>query len=238
MTNIAITTKLGYNFKNANQISGWIYKRFDDMTAFGLFVRERGGIRATPLGKEATDPYDSAKAAEGKKKAIYKFPLLKKAAEEWNLVVPDQDAFPAKLADLSLVDWVEAKKHSDALQKLISDCFTHLRPSIEIQGSATMASGTIGAALMGSIVPLSTVDRGDMTVVEHSFGAPFGEVRTVVGTVVVKNAATLKLARSLLDVLESEIKESEASGKKATKESKSGKGGRNEPKTPDAEEKG
>src|SRR5437879_2025422 len=107
MTNINITTKLGYTFKNANQISGWIYKRFDDMGGFGLFSRERGGVRATSLGKEATDPYDSEKAREGKKKAIYKFPLLKKAAEEWSLTVPDQDAFPARLAELASVDWLE-----------------------------------------------------------------------------------------------------------------------------------
>lgn len=238
MTNIVITGKLGYNFKNANQISGWIYRRFDDMAGFGLFTRERGGVRITALGKEATDPYDQEKARQGKAKAIFKFPLLKKAAEDWKMEVPDQDAFPAKLAELAAVDWVEAKKHSEVLQKLISDCFTHLRPTINVGvGMAGVHSTTVADSGFTPVPELGKQAAPTLETGPIGYGKPFGELRTIVGTVVVKNMATLRLARSTLDVLEEEIKESEANEKaeksKASKESKSGKNSGEDSKTPD-----
>lgn len=220
MPNIFVTSKLGYTFKNANQISGWIYKRIDDMASFGLFTRERGGIRITDLGKEATDPYDSEKARKGKTKAIYKFPIFERGAKAWNFLVPNQDAFPAKLGELTSMDWTEARKHSETLQKLISDAFLHLKPSIEVGRN----TGSLPAHF-----PMPQ-DRGEIS--NMSIGgtsqvggtSPFGEVRTIIGTVVITDSDTLKLAQSFLDVLATKIEEQKRADRsektKASKEEK------------------
>ncbi len=234
MPYLSITQKLGYNVKNPAGISGYIYRRFDEMCAFGLFGREKGGVRTTELAKEALDPYDAERARLGKKKSISKFPILAKAITDWKGRLPDQDAFPAKLAELASVDWVEAKKHSEILQKLISDCFTYIKPAFETVGSGVTASATetIGGFLSGTIPTsqMSALDREEKQAVTQ-VGSPFGELRTLVGTVVIKNMATLRLARSTLDVLEGEIKEQETE-KKMPRESKSGKGSGEETKAP------
>jgi hypothetical protein len=217
MSNLQVTQKLGYNYKDGKGISGWVYKRFDEMCLFGLFVRERGGIRTTDLAKDAFDPYDATKAAQARIQAISKIPLFAKAIADWKGLIPDQEKFPAKLKELASVDWVEARKHSDVLEKIISDCFSYVKPSFEIKTATTAGAPLLTTSDVG-LVPMSSMEREVTQVAETgsvAYGKPFGELRTVVGTVIVKNAATLKLARNLLDVIEGEIKETEAAQKKA-----------------------
>src|SRR6266540_890244 len=74
--NIDTAKKLGYNVKSPSAISGTIYKRFDDVCAFGLTMRDRGGLKATPLAIDAVDPYDSRKAEEAKAKAVRSIKLI------------------------------------------------------------------------------------------------------------------------------------------------------------------
>ena len=191
MPSIDAAHKLGYNVKNAAAIGGQIYKRINDLCVFGLFTRERGCLKTTPLAVEALDPYDSTKATEGKAKAIRKIKLVERAFDAWNAEIPDETAFPAKLVDITGISWQEAQKHGKAVRTLIIEAFQYLKPS---------------AALPAPIV--QEADRRELTISRPAVvqetttvSTPYGEVRTTMGTIVVKDKRTWKIAKELLYAL-------------------------------------
>ncbi len=226
MPYLAVVQKLGYNIKDPRGISGYIYRRFDDMVSFGLFKRERGGIRTTDLSKQALDPYNQENARQGKARCVRNVAIVGKAYDEWGGQLPQDDAFAGKLSDLAGVDWLEAKKHVDPLKALFSDCFQYLEASRGLPSPLATNLG-VPAKGMPSISPTYT---GFPEVRENKLGQigemPLGELRTTAGSIVIRNASTLRLARSLLDVLEEEItkssalqdRESEATGGKGSGE--------------------
>jgi hypothetical protein len=212
MPNLDVAQKLGYKVKNPAGIPGYVYKRFDDMCVFGLFQRERGGVRTTDLAVKALDPYDQTKSRDGLAKAIRNVEIIGKAFDEWRGVVPDDTAFPAKLAALTGVEWVEAKKHVEGLRRLFTECFPYLKttgpPPMKPQLAETQKAGSEVRSVAQP--PLTT----------GATGGPYGEVRTTMGTIVIGSKATLNLARNLLDILEDEIAKVEAEEKKSAKSKK------------------
>jgi hypothetical protein len=203
MPYIKVSEKLGYNIKNPAGISGYIYRRFDEMCAFGLFKRERGGIRLTDLARDALNNIDQEKAKEAITKAIYKFPIIKKAFFDWNGEIPDDDALPTKLAELVSVDYNVAEKHSEAVKRFISDCFRYLKASGGLQAPLAMQPSDRREINLGDTrITTASTPSGSILV---------GELKTTIGTVLIRNKATLELAKNLLNVLEKELP-SETSG--------------------------
>ena|SRR2546426_6017506 len=197
MPNLSVVQKLGYNVKNPAGISGYIYRRFDDMEMWGLFKRERGNVRVTDLAKQAIDPYNRENSIKGRRKAIAMVPIVAKAFEEWKGELPDDEAFPARLVSLTSADWTEARKHSEPLKSIMADSFSYLRDSE-------------GANLVTVQTPEAVAITQQTTPLPESFppsGALLGELKTVIGSVVIRNGPTLKLARNILDVLEGEIQD-------------------------------
>jgi len=127
----AAAEELGYHIKSPGAISGYIYKRFDDICMFGLTTRERKVMKATPLAEKALDPTDPARAAEGKAEAIRNIEIIALAYDEWNGEIPSETAFPAKIAKLANVSWIEAEKHAESLRKLFMECFPYLKAAPE-----------------------------------------------------------------------------------------------------------
>jgi hypothetical protein len=123
----AAAEELGYKIKHPAAISGYIYKRFDDICMFGLTTRERKVMRITSLAEKALDPTDPERAAEGKAEAIRKIQIIARAFDEWNGEIPSETAFPAKIAKLANVSWIEAEKHVESLRKLFIETFPYLR---------------------------------------------------------------------------------------------------------------
>jgi hypothetical protein len=94
---------------------------------YNVMARERGFMVATDVAKEALDPYDPRKAAEGKVKAIRQIPIVKEAFTKWNGEIPQETAFPSKLVDLLSIQWQEAQKHAESLRKLFIELFPYLK---------------------------------------------------------------------------------------------------------------
>jgi len=189
--NIDAAQALGYNVKDRAAISGTIYKRINDLEMFQLFVRERGGLKTTELAAQALNPYDSTQAAEGKVKALRNITLINRAFDAWNGEIPDETAFPAKLAEITGVSWLEAQKHVSVVRKLIIEAFQYLKSS---------------AALPAPIV--QEADRRELEISKPivaqeaaTVSTPYGEVRTTMGTIVVKDKRTWKIAKELLYAL-------------------------------------
>jgi len=198
MPNMDAVTKLGYSVKNPAAISGPIYRKLSDLCAFGLFERVRAAIKTTILAGEALDPYDSAKAADGKARAVRNIAIVGKAFDAWGGEIPDDTAFPAKLIQIAGVDWQEAQKHTEMLKTLFNETFPYLKPSA------------------GVVAPMSeapTVGRREPISVSTTPNAkPFGELRTTLGSIVIKDKGTLKLATQLLELLGEQFgKEEESS---------------------------
>jgi len=126
MSNVAIAEALGYKAPKADAISGYIFRKFDDVCAYGLMKRQRGYLRAVDIAVQALDPYDAEKAREGKAKAISQIVIVKEAFTKWNGEVPTETAFPSKLTDLTGVSWQEAQKHAESLRKLFIELFPYL----------------------------------------------------------------------------------------------------------------
>jgi len=195
--NLNAAQELGYTVKDAAAISGTIYKRINDLCMFNLTLRERGGLRATPTATEAVDPYDSTKAADGKAKALRSIPLIAKAFDAWSGEMPDETAFPAKLGELTGVQWQEAQRHSDAVRRLLVEAFGYLK------SSPTLPPSQIVPLIYGPPV----VENKQPTPAPKP--QPYGELRTTMGTIVVRDKRTWKIAKELLDALGEEFGVSE-----------------------------
>jgi hypothetical protein len=126
MSNKAVAEALGYKIKDPKAISGYIFRKFDDMCAYNLLKRERGYLETTSLAEEALDPYDSRKAEEGKAEAIRQMPIVNKAFTQWNGKIPPETAFPSKLKDLLGLSWQDAQKHGKTVRKLLIEVFPYL----------------------------------------------------------------------------------------------------------------
>ena len=127
MSNKDVGEALGYKIKNPDAISGYIFRKFDEICLYGLMKRERGFISVTDIAKDALDPYDSRKAEDGKARAIRKMSIVSKAFTEWNGEIPQETAFPSKLVDLLAIQWQEAQKHTESLRKLFIEVFPYLK---------------------------------------------------------------------------------------------------------------
>lgn len=181
---------LGYKVANPNAISGSIYKRINDLVAFGLFTRERGALRTTDLAVDALDPYNTAKAADGKARAVRNVAIIGKAFDAWNGQLPDDTAFPAKLTQITGINWQESQKHVEALKKLFNETFQYLKSSAAI------------VAPIAAETPLTpALDRREIGISTEINAKPFGELRTTLGSIVIKDTGTYKLAKQLLDLL-------------------------------------
>lgn len=196
ISNFDAAKKLGHSVTNPTAISGWIFKRFEDACAFGLLKKERGGLKSTDLALEALDPYNTERANAGNAKAVRNIKLVADAFDAWNGEIPDATAFPAKLAQIANISWQEAQKHAESLRKLFIELFPYLKSSTGLQ---TPISG-------------EPSDRGGMSLPKHeetlstNRTMPFGEVKTTIGSIIVRDEDTLNLARALLDLLEKQFK--------------------------------
>ena len=192
--NIDAVTKLGYTVKDPAAISGPIYKRINELVTFGLFTRDRGVLKTTDLAASALDQYDSVKATEAKARSIRNIQIIGKAFDAWEGKIPDNPAFPAKLVQLTGVTHAEAQKHVESLKKLFNETFSYLKAS----------PGTL-APLIETTMPVDRRDSGGMVqqaVTEASIVVqPRGEMRTTIGTIIVKDKTTWKIARDLLRAL-------------------------------------
>lgn len=191
--------KFGYNIKTDASISGWIYKRFDDVCIFGLLTREKKCMKTTDLAIKALDPTDTARAAEGKAEAVRKVQLIAKAYDEWNGEIPSETAFPAKIASVTGVNWVEAKKHTKALMTIFGETFPYLKAAPELPAAEvpkSKVSEEIEKPAEEGMVPLTP--------------SPWLEGK--VGGVYVRiprSKKGLETAKKLLELLEAEIPDEE-----------------------------
>jgi hypothetical protein len=197
ISNFDAAKKLGHSVTNPTAISGWIFKRFEDACAFGLLKKERGGLKTTDLAVEALDPYNNEKSDAGKAKAIRNIKLVADAFDAWNGELPDTTAFPNKLAQITDISWQDAQKQAEVVRKLFNELFPYLKPSAGLQTPVLGEPSDRG----GINIPTKREETRSATTF-----APYGEVKTTMGSIIVRDEDTLSIARSLLDLLEKQIK--------------------------------
>lgn len=210
---IEATKILGYNIKDPSAIPGYVYKRFDELCYFGLLARDKPnrGLRSTELGRRAFDPDYQTKANEAKAEAVRNVPIVAKAFTDWKGKIPEDNAFPARLADLASVTRLEAENHVTDLKKLISECFPVLQ-----------SSGQPSPLRRAEIVqPDFGTGRGEKRLVDAPTSGPglnegtdYGELRTTIGSVNITDTVTLGLAKHLLEALETRLAEEKKTPKK------------------------
>jgi hypothetical protein len=201
MANKDMAEALGYKVKNPAAISGYIFRKFDDVCAYGLMKRERGYVTVTELASEALDPFDQRRAQEGKAKAIRQIPIVNDAFTQWNGEIPSETAFPAKLADFEGISWQEAQKHSESLRKLFIEAFPYLK---SVQTLPQMGGGStppMGGRTGGEGSTLETKQGvGDLTISARAAG--FGFTKTLPFT-----HKGIKELKKLVEFLEGEAAE-------------------------------
>ena len=211
--NFEATKILGYNFTSPSAIPGYVYKRFDEMAMFGLLERDMAnrGLKATALGKRAFSDYQ-AEAIKARIEAVERIPIVKKAFDDWKGEVPEDDAFPAKLVELTSAKRQEAETHVANLKKLISECFPILQ---------SPESGKPGPLRRADIMqPEVGVVKGVNRLVETPAGdagfpgKDYGELRTTIGSVNITDKVTLGVAKHILEALEDRFVEQSKSPKK------------------------
>jgi len=197
MSNKDVGEALGYKIKDPAAISGYIFRKFDDLCAYGLMKRQRGFVKVTEIAEEALDPYDARKAQDGKAKAIRQIPIVYDAFTQWNGKIPSETAFPAKLTEFKDISWQEAQKHAETLRKLFIEVFPYLKTTPEILPT--------GEGVGGEKEPMGAgQDLGDMTV--SARGKGFGFTKTLPFT-----RSGIQELRKLVDFLESQVEETEKS---------------------------
>jgi hypothetical protein len=217
--NIEVTKKLGYKFNDPAHIAGTVYRRFDDMCMFGLFTRTKGGLKTTELAKEALDPYNEHKAAAGKARAIRNVSLIAKAFDAWQGIIPESNAFPAKLAEITETDWTICRNHVPNLQKLFAEAFPILKSTSVLK---ELPSENLRRRETGITKEINLQSAG-LASSNGSKPELYGEVKTTVGTVIIKDKMTLEVARKLLDIVEDQLQPQKME-KKKTKAAKAGGG--------------
>jgi hypothetical protein len=187
--------KLGYKIKDPTKISGPIYKRLADLATFGFFEKIKGGYRTTALAEKALDPYDSAKATEGKAEAIRTIPIIERAFTEWSGEIPSETAFPAKLQRLiEGISWKEAQNHTESLRKLFNEVFPYLKATPEPTTDPDKSRGVGGESMEPEY------GTGKMTI--NAKGKGFGFTKTLPFTS--KGIQSLKV---LIEFLETQVEE-------------------------------
>ena len=210
-----ITTKdaagvLNYDVATAKSIAGPIYRRLDELTEFGLFTRERGGYRVTDLGARAVDQVDSQKAAQAKSEALRKLIVLQKMFTELKGEIPSETALPAKISTVFGITLKEAQNHTPFLGKLIVETFPLMKVSSKVAESASSGLGDRRETATNR--PPATESLETVEVI------PFGEVRTTVGTIIVRDKEMIPLAHQIIDQLNREFSKREKQPEKKTKD--------------------
>lgn len=199
--------KLGYSVKSRASISGFIYKRFDDICLFGLTRRERGVMKTTDLAVKALDPINTEKAAEGKAEAVRRVKIVAEAFEAWNGKVPSETALPAKIEQITGVSWIEAKKHTESLKNLFIEVFPYLRTAPE------PTAGKPAKDELGGDIMEPERETGRMTI--SARGKGFGFTKTLPFT----NKGIDSL-RKLVEFLETQIETEETEEQTEVEEQK------------------
>jgi hypothetical protein len=195
MSNKDVAEALGYKVKNPNAISGYIFRRFDEICLYNIMKRERGFMVTTDIAKEALDPYDPRKAEEGKAKAIRQMPIVKKAFTEWNGQIPQETAFPSKLVDLLSIQWQEAQKHAENLRKLFIELFPYLKSTPETTKSIVVHDKGVG--------------RDEVTVERYETPIGSNELRTEeYGILKIKDEVSVDMAMTILKSLREKLQAS------------------------------
>jgi len=190
---------LGYKVKSPDAISGYIFRKFDDVCAYGLMKRQRGFVKVTDVAIQATDPYDAPKAREGKAKAINQIPIVREAFTQWHGEIPQETAFPSKLKDLIPgVSWQEVQKHSEGLRRLFTEVFPYLRASLESTTPSPHLEMRNDTATIGT-------RQGTGNVTLSASGENFGFTKTLPFT-----RAGIKELRNLVEFLETQVKEEQS----------------------------
>lgn len=197
MSNKDVAEAMGYKIKNPASISGYIFRKFDDMCAYNLMKRERGFLSVTAIGYEALDKVDSRKAEEGKAKAIRQIRIVEEAFTKWNGEIPTETAFLSKVSTDFVIPWQEAQKYTESMRKLFIEVFPYLK-------AVSKPTSFIG-----------TETRRDMTIKDTNtaaidIGEPhiMGELRTEeYGIIKIKDETSIEMARMALTSLERKIKE-------------------------------
>lgn len=196
MSNKDVGEALGYKIKNPAAISGYIFRKFDEICLYNVMKRERGFMVATDIAKEALDPYDTRKAEEGKAKAIRQMPIVNKAYTEWNGEIPQETAFPSRLVDLLSIPWQEAQKHAETLRKLFIEVFPYLKTVTALESAQGAGQGyEVGGGNMGM-----ESKEGNLTITARETG--FGFTKTLPFT-----KKGIESLRKLIDFLETQISE-------------------------------
>ena len=173
MSNKDMAEALGYKVKDPAAISGYIFRKFDDVCAYGLMKRQRGFIKVTEIAEEALDPYDVRKAQDGKAKAIRQIPIVYEAFTKWNGNIPAETAFPAKLTEFKDITWKDAQKHAESLRKLLIELFPDLGMGPVLQKVIIEGEGS-----RGENAGMDTrQELGDMTI--SARGRGFGFTKTL-----------------------------------------------------------
>lgn len=204
MPNKDVGEALGYKIKNPNAISGYIFRKFDDVCAYNVMKRQRGFLRATDVAIEALDPYDSRKAEEGKAKAIRQMAIVNKAFTEWNGEIPTETAFPSKLTSLLGISWQEAQKHGKSLRKLFIEVFPYLKETPEAKKEVFVMDKGVG--------------RDEIVVEKISVPARVtGELRTEeYGILKIKDEVSIDIAMRILQSLKDKFLASKEKNKQKT----------------------
>lgn len=205
---------LGYTVVENKQgsLGGPIYKKFDEACMFGLFTRDRGGLRITDLGKDALDPIDTSKAAAAKARALRNIDILGKAFDHFQGVIPEDTALPAKIAEITGAHWTEVKQHTENLGKLFSSLFPIIRASNDFP-TITIDQESLDR---GGETSETKVETRLLSSINKETGKPlYGELRTKIGSVMITDESTIDLAISHLNVLLEQVKK-EKTEKKQT----------------------
>jgi len=195
--------KLGYKVKDPQRITGSFYEKMKDLSSFGFFEKVRGAYKTTPLAEKALDPYDSTKANEGRTEAIRKIRVIVDAYTQWQGEVPTEHAFPAKIAQLTGISWIEVQKYADSLRKLFIEAFPYLQASPR---HIPPPSRDEKAQEDDSHMEIENEPKG---VVSDQL---VGELRTVdYGTLRLRDSLSIDVAITILQNLKRKIKEERAS---------------------------
>lgn len=188
------TRLLGYDFASAAAIPGRVYKRLDEMTAFGLLERDRvnKGLKATELGKEAFADYE-VEANQARVKAIKNVGIIEKAYITWKGKVPGDTAFASELAKLTDRPRTEVEKAVDSLKRLISECFPILQSPGQPAPLTQPRSMGQGSDRRENNRLVDTPASKPSTE-----GGHYGELRTTMGSVNIVDEATLGVAETIL----------------------------------------
>ncbi len=187
---------LGYRIHEKSRLSGTVYQRIKDLESFGLFHKERGGLRITETARDALHPSNEEAVALGTMKAIRNITIIGKAFDEWKGLVPEISAFPGKLSDLLGISWTDCKKHSIPLKKLFTETFPYL-------GDFKQPYDIIDEISFPKIQADQRMDEKKPSILR-------GELKTTIGSVYITDESTLNLARNLLDVFGKKLNEAKS----------------------------